>query len=97
MGELVAELERRDYVERRPDPRDGRALLVLPTGRGLMLLAHARRAQNEAEAQLGRRVGRERFAELHRTLAELAAPDTTTAGDESSRVVARAADRTGDR
>jgi len=81
MGELVAELERLDYVERRPDPRDGRALLVLPTGRGLMLVAHARRAADEAEAELARRVGRERFAELHRTLAELG---PATAMDDAS-------------
>ena len=90
MGELIAELERLDYVERRPDPRDGRALLVLLTGRGLMLVAHARRAADEAEAELGRRVGRERFAELHRMLGELAAPTTTVEGKRSTSAVSRA-------
>lgn len=29
MGELVAYLERRGYVERLPDPRDGRARIVV--------------------------------------------------------------------
>lgn len=89
MAELVAELERLDYVERQPDPRDGRARLVLPTGRGLMLVAQVRRAADEAEAELGRRVGRDRFAELHRTLAEVAAPTSTADGDRSSGAVSR--------
>ena len=34
MGELVQTLERRGYLERRPDPSDGRATLVLLTGYG---------------------------------------------------------------
>jgi DNA-binding MarR family transcriptional regulator len=34
MGELVAELERRRYVERVPDPSDGRARLVRLTDEG---------------------------------------------------------------
>jgi len=34
MGELVQTLERRGYLERRPDPSDGRATLVLLTRRG---------------------------------------------------------------
>jgi DNA-binding MarR family transcriptional regulator len=34
MGELVRTLERRGYLERRSDPSDGRATLVLLTGRG---------------------------------------------------------------
>lgn len=73
MGELVRDLERLDYIERRPDPRDGRARLVQPTGRGLILIAHARQAISEIEADAARRLGPERFAELHRALADLAA------------------------
>jgi len=34
MGELIDTLERRDYVERRPDPDDGRARLVCLTAKG---------------------------------------------------------------
>jgi DNA-binding MarR family transcriptional regulator len=34
MGELVRTLERRGYLERRSDPSDGRATLVLLTARG---------------------------------------------------------------
>src|SRR3712207_5727763 len=34
MGELVDHLERRGYVERRPDPRDRRAKIVVSTEKG---------------------------------------------------------------
>jgi DNA-binding MarR family transcriptional regulator len=76
MGELVAELEKLDYVERRPDPDDRRARLVLPTGRGLILVAHARRAVTEVETRAARRLGRERYAELGRLLGDLEPPGT---------------------
>ncbi|HEX5909161.1 MAG TPA: MarR family transcriptional regulator [Thermoleophilaceae bacterium] len=46
---MVDELERLGYVERRPDPADGRAKLVVLTGRG-----------REAEA-----AGREAIAQIH--------------------------------
>jgi DNA-binding MarR family transcriptional regulator len=34
MAEVIEQLERLDYVERRPDPQDGRARLVFLTARG---------------------------------------------------------------
>lgn len=34
MAEAVEQLERLGYVERRPNPRDGRSRLVFPTARG---------------------------------------------------------------
>ena len=80
MGELVRELEALDYVERRSDPRDGRALIVLPTGRGLMLSAHARQAVAEVEADFARRLGPKRYGDLRRALPELAATGTTADG-----------------
>jgi DNA-binding MarR family transcriptional regulator len=75
MAELVRELELADYVERRPDPRDGRARLIQPTGRGLMLIAHARESVTAVEAEAARRLGHERFVELQRALTELTAPE----------------------
>ena len=42
MTELVAHLERHGYVERVPDPADGRAKLVRATGRGREVYAVAR-------------------------------------------------------
>ena len=41
VGEVVAELERRGYVERIPDPTDGRARLVSLTDRGRELVRAA--------------------------------------------------------
>jgi DNA-binding MarR family transcriptional regulator len=79
MGEIVADLEALDYVERRPDPGDRRARVVLPTGRGLILIAHARRAVAEVEARAARQLGRDRYAELGRVLAELAEPGAGSA------------------
>ena len=42
MAELVAHLERHGYVERVPDPADGRAKLVRATDRGRAVFAVAR-------------------------------------------------------
>ena len=53
MGELVAILERRGFLERRPDPSDGRARLVSLTaeGRNLRDAGTAQIAQIEADWQ----------------------------------------------
>ena len=59
MSELVADLERRGYLERAPDPSDRRAVLVRRTTRGWQVNAIARavveQAQREWAAQLGER------------------------------------------
>jgi DNA-binding MarR family transcriptional regulator len=51
MSELVATLERRGYVERRPDPSDGRARLVCLTPEGTRMvrasLAHLQAIEAE--------------------------------------------------
>jgi DNA-binding MarR family transcriptional regulator len=53
MGELVASLERSGWVERRPDPTDGRARLVCltPAGRDLVIRGLHHIAEIEAEWQ----------------------------------------------
>jgi DNA-binding MarR family transcriptional regulator len=51
IGRLVDELEELGYVERRPDPADRRAKLVIPTARGLEGL----RASDEIVVQIERR------------------------------------------
>lgn len=81
MAELVRDLEKLDYVERRPDPDDGRARLVQPTGRGLMLIAHARQAVGEVESDAARRIGRDRYVELQRALVELTVIDRPAPAD----------------
>lgn len=62
IGKLVDELEELGYVERRPDPADRRAKLVVPTERGLAEMRAARRILSALQERHARRLGRERFA-----------------------------------
>jgi MarR family transcriptional regulator, temperature-dependent positive regulator of motility len=73
MGELVDHLERRGYVERRPDPRDGRAKIVVLTGKGQRGIEVAAERIAEIEAELARWMGDERLEELTGSLADLCA------------------------
>jgi DNA-binding MarR family transcriptional regulator len=57
MGELVDDLERLGYVERRPDPADRRAKLVYLTARGQAAVAASGHAVRAQEAELSRRLG----------------------------------------
>ena len=50
MGELVAALEQRGYLERRPDPADGRARLVCLTSKGRQAVRVALREMTDIEA-----------------------------------------------
>lgn len=50
MGELVATLEQRGYLERRPDPADGRARLVCLTPKGRQAVRVALREMADIEA-----------------------------------------------
>lgn len=71
VNDLLGELERNGYVERRADPADARARLVTLTDRGDRLLRAAHRASTDIEAAWAERVGEERFAALRATLAEM--------------------------
>jgi DNA-binding MarR family transcriptional regulator len=70
---LIAELEERDYLERRPDPADGRATLVDLTERGekaiTAIRASVRRSERDWEGQLGG----PRFAQFRETLIAISA------------------------
>ena len=70
-SELVNDLQRLGYLERRPDPQDGRAKLIVPTTRGRAALAAAGDRVAEIEAQWARLIGRRRFAETCRALQDL--------------------------
>jgi len=48
-SELVDDLQQLGYLERRPDPSDGRAKLIVPTARGRELLDAAGLAVAEIE------------------------------------------------
>lgn len=71
MAELVAHLERHGYVERIPDPDDGRAKLVRSTRRGGQVFAVARELVSEVEQELSARLGTAKMARLRALLEEL--------------------------
>ncbi len=85
MGELVVHLERRGYVERLPDPRDGRAKIVVLTEAGLRFIEAGVERVWEIEDTLAERMGgQERLEEFADSLEELmilsAEPIPTRAG-----------------
>jgi DNA-binding MarR family transcriptional regulator len=71
MGELVAHLERHGYVERVPDPGDGRARLVRATDRGREVYAVASEVVDELERDWTARLGAAKMRQLRGLLEEL--------------------------
>jgi DNA-binding MarR family transcriptional regulator len=74
-AELVDELEAFGYLQRKPDPSDGRAKLICPTPRGRALIAQASRSVAAIEQRWAQLVGGEDFehalATLHRLVRAL--------------------------
>jgi len=68
---LVRELEAKGYLERRPDPSDGRGRLVHLTRRGEAATRSIRAAVKRQEREWQEQVGQRRLAELRCTLREL--------------------------
>ncbi len=64
MLELVDDLERLGYVERRPDPSDRRAKLIVMTDRGSAAMRTAHRVIAELEDEYAQMLGRKRFEEF---------------------------------
>jgi DNA-binding MarR family transcriptional regulator len=92
IAELVDYLEAHGYVERVPDPSDGRAVLVRRTERGWTVNRTARRVIEETQAEWARSLGHEEFDQLLDHLRRLAGviqrpagvaghPRTRTRGD----------------
>jgi DNA-binding MarR family transcriptional regulator len=71
MAQLVAHLEAHGYVERVPDPADGRAKLVRATEQGRTVFAIARELVAEVDARLEARLGRAKLQRLRALLEEL--------------------------
>jgi DNA-binding MarR family transcriptional regulator len=63
-SELVNELEVLGYLERVPDPSDGRAKLIVPTARGHQALGAAAVRVAEIEQHWGNLVGADRFNDV---------------------------------
>ena len=68
VGEAVADLERLGYVERVPDPSDGRAKIIRLTERGGQAAAAAEEIFADIERRFAAEVGDERFEEFRDTL-----------------------------
>ena len=73
MGYLVDYLERRGYLERRPDPTDRRVALICLTDRGWDQIGAALSIIAEIEHDWARRIGKRRMEELRDVLIELGA------------------------
>ena len=68
---LVNDLERLGYVERVPDPSDGRAKLVRLTERGLRAQRAGTEIVHQIEQDWGELLGAQDFAALHELLRRL--------------------------
>jgi DNA-binding MarR family transcriptional regulator len=68
---LLRELERLDYLERRPDPDDLRAKRITLTSRGKAAVTVIREAVAETETEWARQLGPKRFTQLRTLLHEL--------------------------
>lgn len=75
VGEAVAELERLGYVERVPDPADGRAKIIRLTDRGRQALAAAYEEFEDIEREFAERFGEREFAQAKAVLEQIAAPE----------------------
>jgi DNA-binding MarR family transcriptional regulator len=71
MGYLIDYLERRGYLERRPDPNDRRAALISLTERGWEQVRAALAIIATVEEEWAGRLGRPRMQELRELLGDL--------------------------
>lgn len=71
-GQIVDDMERRGYLQRRPDPRDGRARLLHLSDLGSQVLAAARRFHHAYERRLVRDHGAEAVATFRTLLTAMA-------------------------
>jgi DNA-binding MarR family transcriptional regulator len=69
---LITHLEAAGYIERAPDPSDGRARLIRLTARGHSVLPHAISAEAQIEAEWQALLGTRRMQTLRKALWELA-------------------------
>jgi len=73
VGEVTSDLEQRGYVERVPDPADGRAKIIRLTARGREAQAIGRGLIEDIERDWAERVGTEHVAALRETLEAITA------------------------
>lgn len=81
VGRLVDELEELGYVERRPDPSDRRAKLVVPTRRGLEEMRLGDEIVAEIERRYAQGVGPRVYGEFRNVLRGMVEPPQTSPGE----------------
>ncbi|WP_020380034.1 MarR family winged helix-turn-helix transcriptional regulator [Nocardiopsis potens] len=74
IGKLIDELEALGYVERRPDPDDRRAKLIVPTRRTLDQMERTAALVAEIERRHAEAVGPDAFAEFKRVFHRISRP-----------------------
>src|SRR5919205_3587993 len=73
INDLLSDLEKRGYLERTPDPTDGRARIVRLTERGWNLTQVISDKSFATESEWAQIIGESRFDEFRSTLSELVA------------------------
>ena len=68
VGQVVSDLEKRGYVERAPDPEDGRAKIIRLTIKGREVYLTGWRLNDELETEWAARFGEDRVAALREAL-----------------------------
>jgi DNA-binding MarR family transcriptional regulator len=68
VGEVVSDLEKRGYVERVPDPADGRAKIIRLTTKGQEVYLIGWQLNDEIEQEWAARFGEDRVAALREVL-----------------------------
>jgi len=71
LSPLLNDLERFGYLDRRPDPRDGRGRVLWLTDRGFSFVTALKAILDGIEAEWSQRLGADRFATLKDALREL--------------------------
>jgi DNA-binding MarR family transcriptional regulator len=79
VGEAVTDLEKHGYVERMPDPTDGRAKIIKLTDMGLDAVIKGRRVFAEIEAEWAKELGPELLASFREAATRIAALETERA------------------
>jgi len=72
VNDLLRDLERQGYIRRDVDPADRRSRLIRLTAKGMKLEDTVRLAARDAERQLERELGRDRFRSFREALGEAA-------------------------
>jgi DNA-binding MarR family transcriptional regulator len=85
VNDLLGELERTGYLERKPHPDDGRGRIVRLTSRGKRLQQTSHRISRELEDAWAAQIGFDRITSLKQTLEDMLATSAKL-GDSGSRV-----------